>query len=138
MPAYTYNDFTGVPYSANSIPSTGKYLYTETDRRFWFYQPNLVRWRHRWRGPRESLKINQELGQTVFDIYNLKQKKDSLRKTTQLYLDYYLDGWDFDSNIDFNWELDAEPSDSAAEFIGYSELIARVESLRKRVKRLEA
>lgn len=47
--------------------------YTEQD---WFMEPSFIRFHHRFRGHRESYKINADLGAIRFDIYKMYQEID--------------------------------------------------------------
>lgn len=44
-----------------------------------FVQPQFTRLRHRYRGPRESWKINLEHGQMSYQIYKLYEKAGTIR-----------------------------------------------------------
>lgn len=103
--------------------------YGSIDRNGWFYQPNLVRWRHRFRGPRESLKINQEMGQYTFDILNMNAKDTAIKSDIDTMREHLLEGWDLDASVDFNT--------ADAELIGIEEMRSRIERLRNRVRFLE-
>lgn len=46
-------------------------LYWQTDTSRWLLQPQTTRWRSRYRGPRESWKVNLELDQIGLDISRL-------------------------------------------------------------------
>lgn len=112
-------------------------LYSEIDKKFWFRQPNLVRWRHRFRSPRESLKVNQEMGQYHYDLSRVKLRNEQVEAEVDEIKENVFDGWDFDGDVDYNWSTDATPSASPAEIIGMDELAARIETLRNRIRGLE-
>lgn len=52
----------------------------EEDRQRRIRQPNLTRQRHRFKGPRESEKINQEIYQIRYDAMKLHQKLDEVEQ----------------------------------------------------------
>lgn len=109
-------------------------LFSAIDKKNWVYQPNFVRWRHRSRGPRESLKINQEIGQTIYDIYTLHKRVNVVIDNLDFLADSIIDGGAVDG-VDAAWESFDEFD---MELLGLETLSARVESLRKRVRQLEA
>lgn len=111
-------------------------LYNEYDKNLWFYQPNLVRWRHRFNGPRESQKLNQEMNQTYYDLNRLETLKDDLLDTWEGYLDLLIDGGDVDA--DLVWDPDATPSSEEITLLGLDEMAARVAVLKDQIERLEA
>ena len=111
-------------------------LYNEYDKNLWFYQPNLVRWRHRHNGPRESEKFNQEMNQTHYDLNRLETLKDELLETWEGYLDTIIDGGYLDASL--TWEIDGTPSTEDIYLLGLDEVAARVNVLKDRIERLEA
>lgn len=113
-------------------------LYTDIDKKFWFRQPNLTRWRHKFRSPRESLKINQEIGQTHYDLHRVNLRSEAVSEEVDAMRENAFNGWDFDGDVDYDWSTDATPSASEAEFIGLNELVIRIEILRDRIRHLEA
>lgn len=61
------------------------------------YQPSFTRWRHRYRGPRESLKINQEIGQYYYDINVMRGKMDALDTEFETQVTNIMEGTTFDT-----------------------------------------
>lgn len=112
-------------------------LYSEVDKKFWFHQPNLIRWRHRWRSPRESLKVNQEIGAYHYDIARLNQRRKETDATIGEMIENLTYGWDMDNNVSFDWHSDDEPSEQPASLIGLEEMATRIERLRSRIRYLE-
>jgi hypothetical protein len=110
--------------------------YSEADKRYWYYQPQLTRWRHRYRGPRESLKINQEIGQLLYDLTKIKQRNDELLAELDYYTDIMQNGWDFDGDVDYT-DYSSSTTFAPAELPGNIDLASRIESLRNRVRGLE-
>lgn len=133
----TYNQH--VLYNAHinySIYVDKPVLYNTVDRSAWLYQPSLVRWRHRARGVRESLKMNQEMSQTSADINILDIRQTSVNTFLQQLLS------DFDSGVTFqivnyNWDTDPISADAAVTLIGLNNLSARIEGLKQKVRTLE-
>ena len=102
-------------------------------RQGWIYQPNYVRRRHRFRGPRESLKINQEISQFIYDTNRLNDILDDNNTTLEANVETIVSGWDLDGIYVYN-DSDATPSEQLIDFIGLDELISRVEQARRRVR----
>lgn len=73
------------------------YTYDEYDRSNWVYQPTMTRSRQRFRGPRESQKINQEIQQAFCDIGKLH----SLHAEVKAVLDDYVEMIDSDQFTGF-------------------------------------
>lgn len=64
-------------------------------------QPNLVRQRHKFRGPRESEKFNLEIDQIRFDLLKSLTELESLEEElTELYDTYIRDGANADAIFD--------------------------------------
>lgn len=104
-------------------------LYSDTDKRFWLYQPQLTRWRHPFRGVRSSERINQEANQIQYDIYRLNQRSSDLNATIKDFTDKLLNGFDYSDSITSN-VLDTNMP-------GIDELSTSVEMLRNRIRGLE-
>lgn len=105
--------------------------YSPIDKKSWIYQPNLVRWRHRSRGPRESLKINQEITQTYYDLYTLCNKLDVLASNHEFIIDIMVDGGEVE-DVEVYWDEQVPMV-----LDGIDSLSADIEALRKRVRMLE-
>jgi predicted RNA-binding protein associated with RNAse of E/G family len=111
-------------------------LYSEIDKSDWYYQPNFVRFRHRYRGVRESYKINTEITQYYYDIRKIFNESESIRDDLDTYSDIILNGGTIDGCVYYE-VLSATPIESNLELIGLSELAIRTEKLRNRTKILE-
>lgn len=106
-------------------------MYSDIDKRSWVYQPNFVRWRHRSRGVRESLKVNQEITQLIYDLRVCMAKIEILRSNLEYLADLLVEGGTMEADV--NWS----GSDEDLELIGIEALSAKFESLRRRVSKLE-
>lgn len=89
-------------------------------------QPTLTRARHRYRGPRESYKLNLEISQLLYDFTRLY---DRVIDAEQLHLD---------GVVTVTEPTDPPITELAADWIGLYELTSRVQRLRDRVRTLEA
>lgn len=109
--------------------------YDLRDIRYWVYQPNIVRWRHRFRGVRESLKINQEIGQYFFDINNARQKMTTVETTQEDNVDLVLNGGEVqDVGILID---DATPAIEDMILPGFESLAGSFARIRNRIRSLE-
>lgn len=111
-------------------------LYDLRDLRYWVYQPTSVRWRHRYKGVRESLKVNQEIGQYYYDIKNADYKLDNIDDQFEEDSDLLLNGGYLDG-VQFNFLEDSTPTDEPVYLLGFEGMIGRVEQLRNRIRSLE-
>lgn len=106
-------------------------FYSEANRREHFSAPQLTRVRHRYRGPRESEKINLEINQLAFSIRRLyemyKAISDEFANDVQLLTEGGV--------ITVEEEDGATPTPVYVD--GLDELAAKLESLMKRVESLE-
>jgi len=104
-------------------------FYAEHNIRRHFNAPQFTRSRHRFRGPRESEKINLEMDQLYYSIHKLYQIQDEFQEHFVQSANLLLEGGNID--VEFN-------EDGPIEVIGLEELVVRVDMLRRRVKALEA
>lgn len=112
-------------------------LYTDIDKKFWFRQPNFIRWRHMFRSPRNSLKINQEMGQTHYDLARINVRVEDVTELKDELIDKLYGGWDLDDEITYDWNTDATPYGLLVDLPGIDEMATRVEALRNRIRNLE-
>lgn len=104
-------------------------LYSDTDKRFWLYQPQLTRWRNPFRGARNSERISQEANQIQYDIYRLNQRSSDLNDTIKDLSDKLINGYDYSGSFLSNhWSTD---------LLGIDELSVKIENLRNRIRGLE-
>ena len=111
-------------------------LYRTIDKRNWTHQPQLTRWRHRWRGNRESLKVNTEINQTFYDLTRLNTRAETVDSTLETNRDTIRDGG-YLGGIDFQWASDATPTIEPVFLPGMDDVTTRIELLRKRIRDLE-
>lgn len=111
-------------------------LYSLVDKTYWVYQPTFVRWRHRYRGPRESLKLNQEISQYMYDLNNIFSQINTNRANLATYATTIRDGGAISGVEALN--DDATPSLVDVELWGLDEIESRIEGLRNRVRVLTA
>lgn len=112
-------------------------LYNTIDKRNWVYQPNFTRWRHRWRGVRESLKINTEISQFYYDATRLNTRVDEVNTQLAETIDLIDNGGSVEG-VNFQWDTDATPNIEKLELPGMKEVALRAEKLRNRIRNLEA
>lgn len=102
------------------------FLYTQTDRRGYISAPQFIRSRARYRGQRESFKINTEIAQLLYDLRKLYEKYDTLKVTLDARL-YVLEHGGSISGATYG------TSDEAFVIPGVEELAVRLTRLRERV-----
>lgn len=105
-------------------------FYNEVDRKKWIYEPNLSRTRHRYRGNRESYKVNLEISQFVFDVNNIYKKMTNFLDTTMRYVSYISRG---STILDIEYSGTTEPN----VMIGLLDMSSEVEELKNRVIEME-
>ena len=104
-------------------------FYEEVNKKSWFYQPNLSRSRQRYRGTRESAKLNLEIQQFLYDVYRINSKSDALISTSVRYAAYISRGTTIE-DIEFSGT-----NDNA--IVGLTQMSSDVEDLRNRIIELE-
>lgn len=130
-------------------------FYVSVPNRHFVTQPQLIRWRSRYRGPRESFKINSEMKALQYDIAKIYQKVNSLillSENTQLVLKNgsSFENTYFTSEDVYGHSTMGELTDTADEFYegtmgdqqelplsieGSTALFARIEAMRSRFRR---
>jgi hypothetical protein len=98
-------------------------FYHAVDRRAFVSQPQLTRWNHRYRGYRESPKINVESAQLLYDVRKLFEHTKGVRVKVLANIATALEGGV------------VVPTETT---IGLDALINRVSRLTERVRMLEA
>lgn len=96
--------------------------YHEHDHRQHVTQPQLTRTRHRYRGPRESYRVNLEMAQFQMDVRRLYQRVVSQEDTFRAHVDVALAGGTL---------VPGEP------VLGLEALAHRTQALLDRVRRLQ-
>lgn len=110
-------------------------FYSENQTEFELTEPQLTRWRHRLRGPRESLKHNVHADQIEFDIQSLYTLAAELQdKITD---GFYLLEFGGDVDADVSWDT-ATPTEEPVVIDGLETLVAEIARLRLRVAAMEA
>lgn len=96
------------------------------------YQPNFVRWRHRFRGPRESLKVNQEIGQYRYDLNKSLKRLDDLDAALETMSDLFVNGGSVEG-VTFTEDGETE----AVVIAGFEDLSGRLAHARDRIRVME-
>lgn len=102
-------------------------FYSDVERRNHFSAPQMTITRQRYRGPRESEKINLEMNQLAFSIKRLYERYD------QLAADFVEDA----SILLEGGTLFVESENGPLKVDGLENLTGRIEDLSKRLKALE-
>lgn len=97
--------------------------YKEDEEKDKFVQPSFVKFNHRFRGMRESYKINSDISAFRFDVHKLYEVLDRINEDIVDQQDRLLDGHSESSNNSTH--------------VGTEDLCSRLNSLSNRVFRLE-
>lgn len=101
-------------------------LYDIVDKE-WFAAPQLTRWRHAWKSPKSSYKINIEMDQFLFDITKLRADYTEMaQRVLQIGVDMY-------EGVDLDAEFDSDP----VEILGVTDLVAIADQLSRNMRRME-
>lgn len=111
-------------------------FYSTIDKRGWVYQPNFVKWRHTFRGPRSSLRFNQEIGQFLYDLQVAEANANTNETTLEDTVDKVENGFSDDS-LQAGWSIDATPTGETFSIVGLLDLAADIDSVRRRLENLE-
>jgi len=103
-------------------------FYSNYDKRQHFNAPQFNRMRHRYRGTRETYKINLEIGQLTYSIHKLYKVHEEFKEDFIQKAELLLEGGDIGVN---------DESDQAINLTGLEDLVARVSSLANRVNSLD-
>lgn len=104
-------------------------FYAEHNLRRHFTAPQFTRSRHRFRGARESEKVNLEMDQLYYSIHKLYDIQNQFQDHFVQRANLLLEGGSIE--VESN-------EDGPIDVVGLEELVARVDMLRRRVKALEA
>ena len=106
-------------------------VYSELNKTTWSYVPNLVRWRQRYRGPRESQKINQEISQILYDLYQANQRINVLFEQMEDHAAALYSGRDDYDEVEYLYDdADATPNTYAPVGIrNLSERLTRIDNI---------
>ena len=110
-------------------------FYSDNQTEFELTEPNFTRWRHRLRGPRESLKHNTHAAQAEFDFRTEYKQHADLKARMADGFNLIEFGGEVDADV--YWD-DATPTEEPIVIEGLETLVARVERLKLRVAALEA
>ena len=112
-------------------------MFSDNLTQFELTEPQLTRWRHRYRGQRESYKFNVESDQMLYDIITLYATYDSLRADVKADHALMVEGGELE-DVAFEYEVDGNPvSDDPLTILGIEALASEVELLRLRLQALE-
>lgn len=110
--------------------------YDEYSKEDWVYQPNSIRIRNRFRGPRESHKINLRNAQFYYDLNRLYRKLDSLSAAVDYHLELITEGGEIE-DVEYLHSQDATPALDDVTLIGVADLASQLENISNRIRRLE-
>lgn len=112
------------------------YTYIDVDKNeVSISQPQFQRNRHRYRGPKESYKINLEMDQFHFDVRKLFQEYSEASDFFDFSTELLYDGGVL-PEVEYVWD-DSTPLLESLQLEGIESLACRVEALHNRIRRLE-
>jgi hypothetical protein len=121
--------------AAGDSPTYVGTFYSRMNKDSWLYQPNFRRSRHRYRGHRESFKINLEINQMYTDLCNLDIKLTQGEDQLDQLVSNILEGVTH-TGITYT-DTDATPTDEEVILLSMNEFTANMAALKERIKRLE-
>jgi len=121
--------------AAGDSPTFEGVFYSRLDKKGWLHQPSFVRRRHRYRGHRESLKINQEIDSLYADMSYLDMELTEAENNLDTYVSNILNGVTH-TGITYTDE-DATPVDFEVTILSIDTLAANMAALEQRIERLE-
>lgn len=104
-------------------------FYDEVDKRKAMYEPAFKRSRQRYRGSRESYKVNLEISQFLFDVNNIDKKLTNFINTYVRYAAYISRGFTID-NIEYS-------GTESNEVMGILDMSFEIEDLKNRIIEME-
>lgn len=110
-------------------------FYSDNQTEFELTEPQLTRWRHRLRGPRESLKHNTQAMQIEYDLRTLYSDSAELRERMREGFELIEFGGSVDADI--LWDDDT-PVEEPIELVGLEDLVAETQRLMLRIAAMEA
>ena len=100
-------------------------LFSIVDRDAWVYSPTYIRTRHRYRGARESAKLNLEVYSFNYDVRRINKQLTKSNDDLLLYMNIIQNG----GTVDLG--------DSYLAVEGLDRLSAHVENVKRRIRSLE-
>ncbi len=110
-------------------------FYTRIDKKALVYQPSYTRIRHRYRGYRESHKVNLEMSQMYAELSQIDIDLSIVENDFENVVDNILEGVTY-SDIYFT-DQDATPTNGLVSLTGFDEFLGKLQSLEQRILRLE-
>jgi len=111
-------------------------VYSEVDKSDRIYQPTSVRWRHRYRGPRDSLKTNTHIAQFYYDTNRLNRLHTITHNGTVEYVNLISNGGTV-SGLEYLWSQDATPMEEQVVVESITDFASRLDKLKTRIRNLE-
>lgn len=105
-------------------------MYKSYDKRHHLDAPEFTRSNHRYRGPRESSKVNLEIGQLIYSFAKLGERYDSFQEEFSGLSDILLEGGVIEGV--YSNEGDVEH----IEIHGLNEIAAKIQQLNLRINNL--
>ena len=116
-----------------NMPEHCMIVYSLSNRDLFLNMPQTIRWRSRYRGYKESYKVNTEVNQLRYDILKLRKTYITIQDDFENHVSDLYDGAII-TCTNFYWDETA--SDDIIELEGIFALTLRVQQLEKRIKNL--
>lgn len=121
--------------AAGDSPNFEGVFYTRIDKKSLVYQPSYTRVRHRYRGHRESHKVNLEMSQMYAELARIDIDLSSVEDNFENHIENILTGINY-SDIYFT-DQDATPTNEAVAITGLNDFMGKLQALEQRIARLE-
>lgn len=107
-------------------------IYSKVDRESWINAPSFVRSRARYRGVRETQKLNVEMSSFLYDIRKLYEKYQSIGEIIAINLEAIREGGILNASIYYY-----DDTQQGIHLEGVTSLAERVQRLAERIRNLE-
>lgn len=121
--------------AAGDSPNFEGIFYTRIDKKSLVYQPSYTRVRHRYRGHRESHKVNLEMSQMYAELARIDVDLSNVEDAFESDVDNILTGVSY-SDIFFT-DQDATPTNEAVSITGLEQFMGKLQALEQRIAKLE-
>lgn len=120
--------------AAGDSPKFEGTFYSRINRESWLYQPRFVRTRHRYRGHRESEKVNLDINQIYADMSYLASEMNIAEDNLETDIDNVLNGKTY-TDVTYTDE-DATPTNELITLKSLDVFSGEMAALEQRIKRL--
>lgn len=105
----------------------------KNDKTYWISQPQLIRWRNRYRGVIESAKINLEMQQILYDLRRISERTTDAENL----LESNLNNIEYGASLNGTFLWSSTNTLAPVTIPGTNDFIRRLNALQVRIKSLE-